>query len=132
VTRYLLDTHAFFWFVFDSPQLSAEARRLLEDPDNELFVSTASIWESAIKVRLGKLSLQPDVVAFFEDEARDSKMSILLVEPKHIQPLSSLPLHHRDPFDRLMISQCLVEGMALISSDSSLGGYEDVGLKVCW
>lgn len=121
--RALLDTHAFLWFVLDDPQLSATAKSLMEDPDNDLLVSPASYWEIAIKVGLGKLDLRSTYDDFIERGIVGNDFSILPIEPKHTSLLTTLPLHHKDPFDRLLAAQALVENLAVVSADKALDAY---------
>ena len=121
--RGLADTHTFFWFVFDDPQLTPTAREFMRDPTNEIYVSVASIWEACIKTSTGKLTLQTDVVGFFETEAKGHNIRILGIEPKHLRPVATFPFHHRDPFDRLLIAQSQIENMPLISADAVFDAY---------
>ena len=113
--RVLLDTHAFLWFVLGDPQLSSNARHHIEDPDNEKLVSPASYWEIAIKISLRKYTLSQPYEAFMQRGLRENGFIILAIEPKHTAALTSLPFHHRDPFDRLIIAQAMVEQMPVIS-----------------
>lgn len=130
--RCLLDTHTFLWFVFNSSQLSAAAQSHIADPKNDVLLSVVSIWEIAIKVSIGRLSLSGDIVQFCEDEANANSFSVLPILSKHIRPVQSLPLHHRDPFDRLLIAQSMVEGAALLSADSAFEAYAPDGLNRIW
>jgi PIN domain nuclease of toxin-antitoxin system len=130
VTRILLDTPTFLWFVDDDQRLSRSARDLIEDPETEVLYSVVSVWESAIKVQLGRSSLLPNPVDFFEEEAARNSFSLLPIELSHLAPIATLPLHHRDPFDRLLISQALVEGIPLVSKDAAFDAYE--GLTRLW
>jgi PIN domain nuclease of toxin-antitoxin system/uncharacterized protein (DUF433 family) len=108
--RLLLDTHAFLWFLLDDPQLSATARVAIEDPLNDIEVSPASYWEIAIKIRLGKYALPEPYQPFIEREIADNDFHILPIEPRHTALLTTMPLHHKDPFDRLLVAQASVEG----------------------
>jgi PIN domain nuclease of toxin-antitoxin system len=100
VSRLLLDSHALLWFVANDPALSATARTLIETTD-DVFVSVASAWEIAIKVQLGKLSLDaPSAEAFFDEQMQANAFTFLPIAPAHVFRAASLPLHHRDPFDR--------------------------------
>jgi len=119
----MLDTHTFLWFVLDDPQLSIPAKTLLEDPANNIFVSPAVFWEIAIKVRLGKLDLQASYDEFIYRGIVGNDFAILPIEPKHTSVLTTLPLHHKDPFDRLLVVQAKVENMAIISADAALDAY---------
>ena len=121
--RVLLDTHAFLWFVLGDPQLSSNARHHIEDPDNEKLVSPASYWEIAIKISLRKYTLSQPYEAFMQRGLKDNGFIILAIEPKHTAALTSLPFHHRDPFDRLIIAQAMVEQMPVISGDAAFAAY---------
>ena len=121
--KVLLDTHTFLWFVLDDPQLSLPAKTLVEDPANDVFVSPASFWEVAIKVRLGKLDLHGPYDDFMHRGIVGNEFAILPIEPRHTSLLTTLPFHHRDPFDRLLVSQAKVENMPIVSADEVLDAY---------
>ena len=125
----LLDTHAFLWFVLDSPQLPDKSRIIIEDHSVTVLVSMASIWEMAIKVSLGKLTLPMSFAQFIPDQLIQNHMLLLPIAIPHVQQVAQIPFHHRDPFDRLLVSQCLVEGMPIISHDVSLDAY---GIHRIW
>ncbi|MBI3248508.1 MAG: type II toxin-antitoxin system VapC family toxin [Deltaproteobacteria bacterium] len=121
--RLLLDTHAFLWFILDEPQLSSAARALIADPRNQIEVSPATYWEIAIKIRLKKYVLPDPFQEFMEREIAINRFSILHVEPRHVAPLTTLPFHRKDPFDRLLVVQAMVEQIPLVSNDSVLDAY---------
>jgi PIN domain nuclease of toxin-antitoxin system len=121
--RLLLDTHAFLWFVLNDPQLSAVAKALIEDPANDILVSPASYWEIAIKVGLKKLDLFAPYDDFMDRGIAGNDFEILPIEPRHTSLLTTLPLHHKDPFDRLLVAQALVEGVAIVGADTALDLY---------
>jgi PIN domain nuclease of toxin-antitoxin system len=121
--RLLLDTHALLWFYLADPQLSVTARRLIEDPGNTKFVSLASYWELAIKISLGRYVLKESYDDFIQHAIFDNGFLILPVEPRHTAGLVSLPYHHKDPFDRLLVAQARMEGIRLVSADSVLDRY---------
>jgi PIN domain nuclease of toxin-antitoxin system len=127
--RHLLDTHAFLWFVLNDPQLSPTALGLINDPANDILVSPASYWKMAIKVGLGKLDLHAPYDDFMHRGIVGNDFEILPIEPRHTSMLTTLPLHHRDPFDRLLIAQALVEAIPIISADAQLDAY---GVKRLW
>ena len=122
--RLLLDTHAFLWWVFDDARLSPAARDLIADPAAEILFSTVSAWEIAIKARTGRLDLPVDVSAFIVDQVRRNRFRVLAVELPHALRVHTLPDHHRDPFDRLLVAQALVEAIPLLSRDRRLAPYE--------
>jgi PIN domain nuclease of toxin-antitoxin system len=121
--RLLLDTHTFLWFLLDDPQLSATAKDFIIDPDNDIEVSPATYWEIAIKISLGKYELPEPYDVFIEREITTNDFRILPIEPKHTAVLTTLPFHHRDPFDRLLIVQAIVEGMPILSIDPAFDAY---------
>ncbi|MBY0513488.1 MAG: type II toxin-antitoxin system VapC family toxin [Gemmataceae bacterium] len=121
--RALLDTHAFLWFVLDDPQLSGAAKALVEDPANDVEVSPASYWEIAIKIRLGKYTLPQPYQTFMETQLVVNDFRILHVEPKHTALLTTLDLHHKDPFDRLLIAQAVAEQIPIVSGDVVFDQY---------
>jgi PIN domain nuclease of toxin-antitoxin system len=125
VTRLLLDTHAVLWWLTDDPALSTPAREALADPVNEPFVSAASVWEIAVKRSLGKLTAPDDL----PDRILEQGFSWLPVNDAHAWQVRDLPAHHRDPFDRLLIAQALVENFAVVTTD---GRFSDYGIEVCW
>jgi PIN domain nuclease of toxin-antitoxin system len=121
--RLLLDTHTLLWFYLGDPQLSATARSLIEDPANEKLVSPASYWELAIKIGLGKYTLTESYEDFIQHAIFDNGFLILPIEPRHTAILVSLPPHHKDPFDRLLVAQAMVEGIPIVIVDPALDPY---------
>jgi PIN domain nuclease of toxin-antitoxin system len=119
----LLDTHVFLWFVNDHPKLSNYLKDLIEDDDNVSYLSMASLWEMSIKFNLGKLTLEPDYEEFVEREIITSSIKLLKIELEHLKINAALPFHHRDPFDRLIIAQAVVENLPIISVDSAFDKY---------
>ena len=114
--RLLLDTHTFLWFLLEAPHLSTTANALIIDPTNDIEVSPATYWEIAIKVSLGKYALPEPYDIFIEREITTNAFRILPIEPKHTAVLTTLPFHHRDPFDRLLIAQAMVEAITILRS----------------
>ena len=127
--KLLLDTHTFLWFCQDDPLLSASAKTLIEDPANQKFVSIASCWEIAIKVGLGKLKLGESSVTYFPNALSRTGFDLLAIALPHATGVEGLPLHHKDPFDRLLISQALLDGLSIVSVDSQLDAY---GVRRVW
>jgi PIN domain nuclease of toxin-antitoxin system len=125
VSRLLVDTHAVLWWLSDDPGLSATARAALADPANDVLVSTASVWEIAIKRSLGKLSAPDDLPAHIEADG----FGWLAVSAQHAWRVRELAPHHRDPFDRLLVAQALVEDMPIISADPRFHAY---GVDARW
>jgi PIN domain nuclease of toxin-antitoxin system len=119
----LLDTHAFLWFIIGSPQLSGTARALIEDVTNEKFLSLCSLWEMAIKVSLGKLALAVPFNLLIPNQLIINGIKPLYIGIEHTTVIASLPFHHRDPFDRLLIAQAMTEKMPIISIDAAFDDY---------
>jgi PIN domain nuclease of toxin-antitoxin system len=121
--RLLLDTHVLLWSAESPEKLSPKARRELENPTNILFFSAASIWEVAIKVSLQKLALSMSSQQLVEALV-GSDFTELPVSSAHAAKVASIPFHHRDPFDRLLVAQAEIEQMTLVSKDAILDAYE--------
>ena len=117
--RFLLDTHTLLWWLNDSPQLGPRCRQLISNDRNQVFVSAATTWEISIKMAIGKLRAPEDMDSVVEDEGF-SKLPISLY---HGQLAGSLPAHHRDPFDRMLIAQAQAEGLILITADENISLY---------
>jgi PIN domain nuclease of toxin-antitoxin system len=126
--RLLLDTHVLLWAAEAPEKLSAVARRELEDSSNALFFSAASIWEIAIKVSLGKLRFSRPPQDLVESLLQSDFVE-LPIESTHAAKVSSMPWHHRDPFDRLLLAQADIEQMTLVSRDAGLDPY---GIRRVW
>ena len=127
--KLLLDTHTFLWFVTSDPQLSEAALDLIADPTNEVLVSPATYWEVAIKVSIGKYPLTVPFETFFQEGIDGSDMAILPIRVHHAAVLSSLPIHHKDPFDRMIISQSIAEQIPVVSADAAFDAY---GVRRFW
>ena len=121
--RLLLDTQAFLYSITESPRLPRRAKALIEDLDNELLLSIASVWEMAIKVSLGKLALAAPLDELIPRHLELATITLLPITLAHVTTVATLPLHHRDPFDRMLVAQSKVEGVSLISGDSAFDGY---------
>ncbi len=120
--RLLLDTHIFLWAVAGAPQLKTASRRIIQQAD-EVYVSAASFWEIAIKSRLGKIEADTDELL---QAVSDSGFRPLAISPLHAAGVARLPLHHADPFDRLLVSQALAEPLRLLTADAALQPYSDL------
>jgi len=121
--KILLDTHTFLWFLAGASELSKPARAYIENPENEKYISIASFWEISIKNSLGKLTLD---VPFIElkTEAIKNNFQLLPISFEDTLQLNSLPFHHRDPFDRIIISQAKENNLTILSCDSNFGQYD--------
>lgn len=125
----LLDTHVALWAITDSPKLSRQARELLQTPQASIWISVASVWEIAIKHSLGRGDMpvsSQDAVRYF----RESGYRFLTIEAEHALALESLPAHHQDPFDRILVAQAMVEPMHLLTHDATVALYNDTILKI--
>lgn len=117
----MVDTHAVLWFLTDDPRLSPRAKRTMEAADSVLLVSAACVWEIAIKTALGKLSAPSDLPAVLGDQGFDT----LDITVNHAWRVATLPaIEHKDPFDRLLVGQALVEDLPIISGDDALDQYD--------
>lgn len=122
--KILLDTHVFLWAISDPDRLSSRAREVIKDARNEVLLSMASAWEIAVKSSLGKLSLPHSAVAFVQRQLGDHQIGILPLRLSHLSALEKLPWHHRDPFDRILVAQCIDENASLVTVDRQLRRYE--------
>ena len=124
--RLLLDTHIFYWWLYERRRLTREALELIAGAD-EIFVSSASVWEIAIKVRLGKIAADPlELVSHIEANGFQE----LPVWSRHTILVASLPMHHTDPFDRLLIAQAMTEPLHLLTADPQLKPYSELVIQV--
>ena len=119
--NYLLDTHTFIWWLNDSPELSSTAKKIISNPENSIFVSHASYWEIAIKVSIGRLTFPLESI---ESELQINGFELLTIKTSHILYSASLPMHHRDPFDRMLIAQAQIENLSLVTIDQHIQKYE--------
>jgi PIN domain nuclease of toxin-antitoxin system len=118
-----------YWYIEGDPQLSATAQTLIQDASNEILISPASYWEIAIKVSLGKWTLNRPYEDFIDIGLNKYGFQILPILPQHTARLIGMPFHHKDPFDRLLVAQALVESMPIVSNDTALDGY---GITRLW
>jgi PIN domain nuclease of toxin-antitoxin system len=125
----LLDTHTFLWAVLNDRRLSDTAREIWVTDGEELFLSAASVWEVAIKVSLGKLSLDRPLEQYFHEELHGNDVELLPLRIRDAAKLPELPFHHGDPFDRLIVAQALVDDIPVVSVDPQLDAY---GIKRIW
>lgn len=125
----LLDTHTFLWWIDDAPQLSQRAREVISDGRNAIFLSAASGWEIAIKARLGKLKLPDEPERFIPGQLTANAFRSLPIQLSHALHVYTLPSHHRDPFDRILVAQSLLEGMPILTADPQITRYP---IRVIW
>ncbi|GEO16327.1 type II toxin-antitoxin system VapC family toxin [Microvirga aerophila] len=118
--RILLDTHALLWWLVGDPRIERKAQDLIADPANDILVSTASLWEIVVKVRVGKLEANiGDIVAAIDAQG----FEMLDIRPEHLKDLVRLPMHHRDPFDHLLMAQAIAGDLTLLSEDQHVSAY---------
>ena len=118
--KFLLDTHALLWWLADDDQLGRQARERIEDPGNDVLVSMVSLWEIAVKARLGKLEADVKEVT---DAVRQEGFTLLDIGITHLLTLAGLPMHHRDPFDHMLIAQAIAEDATFMSEDRNVSRY---------
>jgi len=122
--RILLDTHCWLWMLSQPDRFNEKTRELLVSPENELFLSSASSWEIAIKVSIGRLELPGDPADLVPEWLAKSRTTALSIDHQHALHVATLPPHHRDPFDRLLISQAQLERLTLLTADQQLASYD--------
>lgn len=127
--KVLLDTHSFLWWVTDDPRLSPRAREIIGNGENTLLFSAASAWEIAIKARLGRLVLSEPVAEFVPDQLALNAIESLPIALNHALAAGSLPDHHRDPFDRMLVAQGQAENMPILTGDPLIAQYE---VEILW
>lgn len=125
----LLDTQALLWFLLDDPRMSTTARDAIVDHPEPVLVSPGSLWEIAIKISLGKYQLPMPYVEFWDQQLAANEFHLLPIAVAHTARVTSLPFHHRDPFDRLLIAQALEEGISIVGSDRAFDAY---GVSRIW
>jgi PIN domain nuclease of toxin-antitoxin system len=131
--NYLLDTHAFLWAIFDHKQLSKRASSVILSTDNEIYVSLVTFWEIALKFNIGKISLRGVLPEELPHYAEKAGFEILGITPEEVSSFYKLPkIKHKDPFDRLIIWQCIQKDICMISKDNAISEYAQHGLKIIW
>lgn len=127
--RTLLDTHTFLWWITDDPQLSPRVRKIINDGNNELFLSAASGWEIAIKAQLGRLQLPDKPEPFISEQLVINAIQSLPIQMRHSLHIYTLPNFHRDPFDRMLIAQAQLENLSILTADPQIVRYP---VEVIW
>jgi len=128
----LIDTHVFLWFVENAKELSGTAKKMLEDSQNDILISIASLWEISIKTSLGRLKIKGKYESVIDD-LTDNFIEILPIDFAHTVERNLLPFHHHDPFDRMIVSQTIVEDIDLVSADSAFDSYlKGKSIKRIW
>lgn len=119
----LLDTHAFLWFIAGDSRLSVRAKQEIENSENLKLISVASLWEIGIKISLNRLTLEQPFEELIPKQMEINGFELLHVQISHIAKVASLPFHHRDPFDRMLIGQCVADELPIVSSDPTFDSY---------
>jgi PIN domain nuclease of toxin-antitoxin system len=119
----LIDTHAFLWFIEDNEKLSNKAKNVIENENNRKFLSLASVWELARKYSIGKIKFEQNFNDFIDEQLAVNNITLLAIKLEHIKIVSQLTLHHKDPFDRLIITQAIAENLPIISIDNIFDSY---------
>jgi PIN domain nuclease of toxin-antitoxin system len=127
--KVLLDTHAFLWFIAGDAELDRYARQLIEEPANERYLSVASVWEITIKSSLGRLTVPTPPSSLLREHVWANAINLLPITSEHFDELHGLPYHHKDPFDRLLITQAIHEGMVLLAKDRAFSAYD---VQIAW
>ncbi len=127
--KLLLDTHTFIWMDAAPEKLPRQVAELLQSPEHDLLLSVVSVWEIQIKTQLGKLDMHNDLAKLVQDQQKRNRLIVLPVTLVHVFSLGKLPLHHKDPFDRLLIAQAISENAALLSRDETFAAYP---IKLLW
>jgi PIN domain nuclease of toxin-antitoxin system len=127
--KFIADTSSFLWFITDSERLSPKAKQILESSESARFLSLASVWEISIKASIGKLTFTIPIEEFLPQQLLLNQFSLLPISLAHTLRVTKLPFHHRDPFDRLIVAQSLIEGIPILSSDVALDAY---GVERLW
>ena len=127
--RVLLDTHTFLWWISNDTRLSSRVCKIISNGNNELLLSAASGWEIAIKVRLGRLQLPYEPERFILEQLATNAIQSLPIKMSHALHTYSLPIHHRDPFDRIIIAQAQLEGLPILTSDPQIAKYK---VEIIW
>jgi PIN domain nuclease of toxin-antitoxin system len=127
--KYLLDTHTFIWMESEPEKLSSSVSATIRDLNNTLILSAATVWEVQIKTQIGKLKLQFPLPQIIENQLQNNQMDFLPISLPHVLELDNLPLHHRDPFDRILIAQARIENIAILGNDPMFAQYD---VQVVW
>jgi PIN domain nuclease of toxin-antitoxin system len=127
--RILVDTHVFLWDLLDDHRSSRKAREILSSDEHQLYFSLVSLWEIAIKMKTGKLNALGSSVSYIRDEMAEYGMELLPIRYEHILQLERLPLHHSEPFDRLLIAQAVAESLPILTHDAQFPAYP---VKLIW
>jgi PIN domain nuclease of toxin-antitoxin system len=121
--KLLLDTHCWLWWLSEPQKLTSSMLEAISNSENELFLSVASIWEIAIKVGIGKLTIPQSLSRLVTEQLPEDNLKILDIQAIHALKIEELPIHHQDPFDRILIAQALSENLTVITKDRKFTAY---------
>jgi PIN domain nuclease of toxin-antitoxin system len=121
--RVLIDTHIFIWYIQNSERLPSSIATYINDGRNDILLSIASVWEMAIKQSTGKLNLGLPYASFIAEQMRLNSIELLPLRLDHLEVVTTMPFHHRDPFDRILIAQAMLEDIVIVSADSMFSSY---------
>jgi PIN domain nuclease of toxin-antitoxin system len=127
--RLLLDTHCWLWAMCSPERINLKVRKILENPETELYLSAASVWEASIKQALGKLKVPEPLDKYFATRMREERVYELAISVRHAARVGELPHHHRDPFDRILIAQAQCESLPIVTADPAFKKYD---VKSIW
>jgi len=127
--KVLLDTQAFLWLLSGDSQLSDPARKIFSNPDNEILLSVASVWEIVVKAQRGKLSFPQPAAPYIRQQIRKTCIEVLPISLAHVLRVEKLPTHHRDPFDRILLAQAVEERIPIMSTDRAFQAYP---VEIVW
>ncbi len=127
--KFLLDTHTLLWAINQDSRLPAPLVDLIEDPENDVYVSMASIWEAAIKIGLGKLRVPGQTIDYLIGHVESHALTVLAITLAHVRIVQDLPLIHRDPFDRMLVAQAKASSLILVTADAEIVHY---GVATLW
>lgn len=127
--RVLLDTQAFLWLLGDDSLLSDRARSVFANPDNEVLLSVASVWEIVVKAQRGKLQFPQPAGPYIRQQIRKTSVDVLPISLAHVLQVEKLPTHHRDPFDRILLAQAVEERIPIMSTDRAFEAYP---VEILW
>ena len=126
--KFLLDTHILLWWLGNEPKLSPQISAVISNPENTIFVSAATVWEMSIKKSLGKLSVPNNL----REKLKDNNFTVLDITAEHGLKVTDLPWHHKDPFDKMLVAQAMIEGLTIITVDTKFPLYDVLLLtRVC-
>lgn len=126
--KILLDTHIFLWLIDNDNRLNSQWRNEINNPDNQIFLSVASVWECIIKYQIGKLTFPQSPEIYLPEKRKENLIKSLIINEKSLCHLTQLPLLHKDPFDRILIAQSLANNLTIMTEDNALKNYPNLNI----